>query len=285
MRSYRVVCAVLSASTIRIFSDLHYGDGASRLKALSILRPLCDDADQIVLNGDTLDTRPSRDPVGSAAQRAEVLAYFEGLGRPVTFINGNHDPDLSAHHHLELADQRVFVTHGDILFEDVVPWSRDAGELRRLVAEGLAALSPAQRESLAEQFNVIHRAAARIPQRHQSERHGLKYAIGFAADTVWPPTRILRVLRARCESPERAARLLGAHRLPAKFFVMGHTHKLGVRRGPGGLIVLNTGSFCVPSRSGVVDVTADTIKLRLVERSGNLLRLGRLLAEFPLAAA
>jgi len=42
----------------RIFSDLHFGDRASRARRLAQLRPLLDGVDALVLNGDTLDTRP-----------------------------------------------------------------------------------------------------------------------------------------------------------------------------------------------------------------------------------
>ncbi len=274
----------LSESTIRIFSDLHYGDRASALKSLPALAPLFEGADRIVLNGDTLDTRPSRDPGATMALRAEVLGYLRGLGMPVVSINGNHDPDISSTDSLELADRRVFVTHGDILFDELVPWSRDADELGKRATAEIAALAPERRGQLADQLAAIHRAAAQIPQRHQSERHGLKYALGFAADTIWPPIRILRVLRAWRQSPARAARLLATHGLPARFFVMGHTHRLGATQAPGGVTVLNTGSFCPPGQVGAIDVTADRIALRRIEKRGAALRFGATLAEFPLAA-
>jgi len=268
----------------RIFSDLHYGDRASALKTLRTLEPLFAGADRIVLNGDTLDTRPSPDPAATAALRAEVVGYFGGIGRPVQFIPGNHDPDISDRHSVELAEGRVFVTHGDILFEDVVPWSQDAAMARQRVQAELAQLPPDQRGDLTAQLAAVHRASATLPQRHQSEKHGLKYALGFLSDTVWPPTRVLRVLRAWRESAPRAARLIAEHKLRARFFVMGHTHRFGAKRGPGGLVVLNTGSFCAPGQVGVVDVTAERIALRRIEKRGGSLRFGATIAEFPLAA-
>lgn len=270
-------------SLTRIFSDLHYGDRASALTSLNSITPLFDGADEIVLNGDTLDTRPSRHPAATIELREEVQRFFKVEGPPATWLTGNHDPDISNQHAVELAGRSVFVTHGDILFEELVPWGRDAAALRRRVAAEVAALPPESRSQLAQLFPAYRRAAASIPQRHQSERNRLKYAVSFAADTFWPPLRFLHVLRAWRETPARAAALLARHRLPATHFVMGHTHRLGVTSTPSGLVVINTGAFCPPCSGGVVDVTRDLLILRSVERRGREYRLGAALAEFELA--
>jgi len=271
------------AEITRIFSDLHYGDRASALHSLPALAPLFDGAAQIILNGDTLDTRPSRNPAGTLGLRAEVAEFFQRHGPPATFLTGNHDPDISDAHALELVERSIYVTHGDILFENLVPWGRDAALLRERVAGELAALSPDARERLEDRFSAYRRAAASIPQRHQSERHPVKYALGFAADTIWPPLRVLHVLKAWRETPARAAALLNRHKLPAKFFVMGHTHRLGFKSAPTGLVVINTGSFCPPCDGAVVDVTENRLVLRQIERRSGEYRIGTTLTEFALA--
>lgn len=273
----------MTRDVIRIFSDLHYGDRASNLRSLADLTPLFDGAAQIVLNGDTLDTRPSRTPVATEAATKEVIEFFETHAPPTTWLTGNHDPTISDQHAVEFAERRVFVTHGDILFENLVPWGRDAAVLSKRVAAELARLPPAEREQLDARFRAYRAAAKSIPQRHQSERHPLKYALGFAADTIWPPLRILHVLKAWKHTPARAAALLKRHHLPAQIFVMGHTHRLGVTRAPGGLLVINTGSFCPPCAGGVVDISATHVRLRSVERRANEFRLGATIAEFALA--
>ncbi|MEO6005987.1 MAG: metallophosphoesterase [Opitutus sp.] len=268
---------------IRIFSDLHYADRASSLNALPALQPLFEGATEIVLNGDTLDTRPSRYPENTAAAKVEVNEFFRRNAPPTTWITGNHDPDISDLHVIELAERRVFVTHGDVLFHNLVPWSRDATLLARRVNEELATFPPGDRNRLETRFIAIKRAAASIPQRHQAERNALKYAVSFARDTIWPPLRILRVLAAWREAPDRAAALLNQYHFPAKVFVMGHTHRLGVTRTTGGIVVINTGSFSPPSGAGVVDVTPDRVALRSIERHGNEFRLGPTVEEFALA--
>lgn len=273
----------MSNAFTRIFSDLHYGDRASSLKSLAALRPLLEEPSALLLNGDTLDTRPSTTPDQTAALRHEVLTFFAQLSQPVTFLTGNHDPDLSAVSFVELAQRQVLVTHGDILFEDMVPWGCDAPMLRQRIAEELNRLPSDEREAFEPRLRAYRRAASTIPQRHQSEKDPLKYLIGFLSDTIWPPTRVLHVLRAWREATERAAATVKKHHLPAKFFVMGHTHRLGVTRAASGLVVINTGSFCPPSGAGVVDVSAEKICLRELSRIRGEFRIGRTWAEIALA--
>ncbi|HYD83325.1 MAG TPA: hypothetical protein VEA63_04720, partial [Opitutus sp.] len=230
-----------------------------------------------------LDTRPGHAPGFVAALRSDVDRFFHLAALPTTCLTGNHDPDFSAHHHLELANGGVFLTHGDILFEDIVPWSQDARLARDLVAAELAKLSPAERHDVASRLSAYRRAAFAIPQRHQSAPRGLQHLLGLAQETIWPPTRVFRILRAWREVPSRVDRFLREHRPNARFFIMGHTHRLGALRTAGGIVVLNTGSFCPPGGGGVIDLTPDSLSLRRVERSGAGFRLGRTLAEFSLA--
>ena len=110
----------------RIFSDLHYGDRASRVRSLGQIAPLLDGPARIVVNGDTLDTRPGKHPRRTAELLAEVRRFFADESPPADLLTGNHDNDISETHALELAGGRVFITHGDVLFEDIVPWGRDA---------------------------------------------------------------------------------------------------------------------------------------------------------------
>ena len=114
----------MPGETIRILSDLHYGEHASRVRSLAQLRPLLDGATRLVVNGDTLDTRPGPDPDRTDRTKEEVRAFFDEVGAPVTFLTGNHDPDFSPNALADLAEGRVLVTHGDILFSDIVPWGR-----------------------------------------------------------------------------------------------------------------------------------------------------------------
>jgi predicted phosphodiesterase len=270
------------SDVIRILSDLHYGDRGSRIRSLPALRPLFESAASLVLNGDTIDTRPGPTPAATLALRAETLDFFQHSAPPVTFLTGNHDPDLSTRHTLDLAGGEIFLTHGDIIFEDLVPWGQDAPLVRQRIAEELAGLTPAERDELGPRLALYRRVAASIPQRHQSERNGLKYTVSFLKDTVWPPLRILRVLRAWRRAPGLAAALTRRHRPSANFAIIGHIHRPGFWRMPNGVTVINTGSFCPPLGGWLADVTPGRLTLRSIVPRHDEFRPGPVMAEFPL---
>jgi predicted phosphodiesterase len=273
----------VSGSFTRILSDIHYGDRASRVLRLAQLRPLLDGPVRLVLNGDTLDTRPGTRPDFTAALRNEVHAWIAALGVPVDLLTGNHDPDLTALHELDLAHGEIFVTHGDIIFDNIVPWGRDAVRIGRLITAELALLAPTARHRVEDRLAVWRRVAAQIPQRHQSEPHRLKYALRFAADTVWPPLRAFRILAAWRNAPALASALTRRHRPNARFVLTGHTHRPGVWRTSNGVIVINTGSFCPPLGGSVVDVSRDRLIVRRVDVRKGEFHPGTTVAEFALA--
>jgi predicted phosphodiesterase len=279
---------------LRIFSDLHLGDRGCRVRTPEQLAPLFDGADALVLNGDSLDTRPG--PVhlpdaavaavnaNTAAQRAGFLHFLAQHAPPTTVLTGNHDPDISAQHTLDLANGRIFATHGDVFFDDIVPWSRDVPLMRRLLAREFAALAPAERKQLEHRLAAFRRVCASVPQRHHSERNPFRYTFGVLADIAWP-TRTLAVLRAWRQTPALAAEFLRTHRPHARFLLMGHTHRPGIVQTPGGLTIINTGSFCAPANPCAVDLTAEKLTLRRIVSQGGRFRFGQTLATFALASA
>ncbi len=270
------------APLIRIFSDVHYGDRGSRVRDPAQLNPLVGDCGGLVLNGDLLDTRPGPEPARTAAQRAAVLEYFSRRGPPTTFVTGNHDPDLSAVHLLELAAGRVQVTHGDILFDDIVPWGRDAAAIQRILRSEFAAIPPDSAPELERRLAALRRVAAAIPQRHQSERNLARYLLGLASDTLWPPHRFRSVIRAWRELPRRAAALAREHRPQARFVVVGHTHRPGVWPTRSGVVVINTGSFGPLLGGMIVELSATALRVRRLERRRGEFHAGEKVAEYPL---
>ena len=282
-RSYHAPTSLVPGKLIRILSDIHYGDHASRVDRLPQLRPLLDGVTHLVLNGDTLDTRPGPLPAHTAECRAVVAEFFSREVSTATFLTGNHDADFSPHHHLDLADGKVFVTHGDIFFDDIVPWSKDAGLISRRIAEELRSLPSELHHHLDHRMAVLRRVAASIPQRHQSERSRIKYALHYLADTIWPPLRTLRVVQAWRLAPTRALELTQRHRPTAKFILSGHTHRPGIWRMPAGVTVINTGSFCPPFGGYAVDLGEEQLTVRRVDVRAGEFRPGDIVAEFPLA--
>jgi UDP-2,3-diacylglucosamine pyrophosphatase LpxH len=267
----------------RIFSDVHYGDRASRARSLAQLTPLLEGPSALVLNGDTLDTRPGSDSNRTAEMTAEVLAFFPRQIPQVTFLTGNHDANLTQYHALDLAGGEIFVTHGDILYDDLVPWSQDAPHIRDLLAREFSKLPLATHETLETRLEIFRRVAISIPQRHQSERNFLKFALQFANDTVWPPSRLARILRSWRDMPELATSVLRRHRPNAKFIVIGHTHRPGIWRRRDGRVVINTGSFSRPLGGCVVDLLPGRLLVRQIDARRNEFHAGDTIAEFALA--
>ncbi len=272
----------MPAETIRILSDLHFGDHASRIKCLAQISPLFDSVAHLVLNGDTLDTRPGPLPRHTAECRAIVADFFPRSVPQTSFLTGNHDPDLSPLHHLDLANGKVFVTHGDIFHDDIVPWSNDAALIRQRLTVERRAYTADVPSDLAQHFALVRRVAASIPQQHQSERNRLKYTARFLADTVWPPSRIARIIETWRNTPALAAGFLRQHRPRARFIISGHTHRRGIWPQPDGVTVINTGAFCPPGGSYAVDVSPDKLVIREVVRRAGEFRLGPIVAEAPL---
>jgi len=269
----------------RIFSDLHHGDRGSQLRSLAQVTPLLEGIDTLVLNGDTIDTRPGPYPERTAAHRAELEAFCRAAAPRIVLLTGNHDPDLSALHSLDLVDGLVFVTHGDVLFDDIVPWGRDAPQIRERLAAARAALTTDEQRSLEAQFAVYRKVCLGLPQRHQAERDFWKYLASFTLDVFWPIDRPLRILRAWREAPERAAALARAHRPNARFVILGHLHRPGVWRARDGRVIVNTGSFCRPLGSTFVDLMPDRIVVRRIVSRGGEFHPGDVQAEFALADA
>jgi predicted phosphodiesterase len=273
----------MAAEVIRIFSDLHYGDRSSRITRLAALAPLAEGADAVILNGDTLDTRPGPAPAFTAACQAEIAAFFAEWGPPVTFLTGNHDPDHGTLHCLDRAEGRIFITHGDVLYPDIVPWGRDAPLIRRKIELAWQSRTQSRETApLAERFEVLRQVAATVPQRHQSERSGMKYYRQLAVDTMWPPWRIPRIMTAWGAFPLLADEFLRNFRPHAQVMLNGHTHRPGIWRRPSGAVLVNTGSLCRPFGALAADLSAEMLRIRAIEQTGQEFRVGGTVAELHL---
>ncbi len=271
----------MSSTQVRIISDIHYGDRISAVSDFAQLAPLLEDTETLILNGDTIDTRPGPDP-DYAQQLEEDLRKLERLSpTQIKYITGNHDPDISNHHFEELVHGSVLVTHGDVLFPNIVPWGRDAALARELVDQALSKLKQNDDE-LIRLLNAHRQASANIPQCHQAERNGWRYFSSFLTDTIWPPKRPFHILNSWRQFPRRGQALLVAHRPQAQFLVAGHTHWPGIWRRTDGRVVINTGSYCPPCGRLMVEVTNDQLLVRRLRIRQGDFHPGRIIAHFTL---
>jgi UDP-2,3-diacylglucosamine pyrophosphatase LpxH len=153
--------SIASEPTI-ILSDLHLGHRASQIRDPEEIAPILKEARAVVFNGDTVEMRTGVDrPVGRR-MAAAVARLCHSIGCRATFINGNHDPSVSKIDHLDLLDGRLLVTHGDILFLGVAPWSRQALAYRKIHLRALAHLGPDALINFEKRLLATKRASLRL---------------------------------------------------------------------------------------------------------------------------
>lgn len=266
---------------IRILSDLHYGDRISRVRSLASLRPLLAGAGRIVFNGDSIETRPGHGLRPPAALRRQFLDFMQREAPGSVLLTGNHDADISDVHYLDLLGGLMFVTHGEIIFDDLAPWSPEQPELRKSYHRHLEALDPRERVSLEARLDACKKASAQLPwSRRRPPRAGWRRVVRI----FWPPGRTLGMIRAWRQLPDRAAEMVRRHRPDARFAVVGHTHLPGIwiRRN---VVVINTGSFCPPFGGYAIDVLPDQVVVRRIRRRQGEFHPGRVVARFALAPA
>ena len=270
------------AEVTRILSDLHYGDPASRVRSLDDLRPLFAGADRIVFNGDSVETRRSPISEETNAIRQEFVEFARTAVPRCVVVTGNHDPDVSAVHHLELLGGLVFITHGEVLFDDLVPWSRELPQIRDLYRQELSALTPAQRATPDERLAACKRACARLVLPTDPHPRHLWGRILRTARIFWPPRCSWAMFEAWSQLPERAVAFAREYRPGVRFVVVGHTHRPGVWIRSDAVII-NTGSFRPPFGCYATDVSIEQVVVRQVRCSGGRFDLGRVVAAFALA--
>lgn len=270
----------VSVPVTRIISDVHYGDPAGLVHDLKSLAPLCDGIDRLVINGDALDTQVLENPAEPLGQLHALLS--SGVPEHV-LITGNHDPDISNIHELLLADERIWVTHGDVFFDEIAPWSKLVPEVRRRIRTHTTHLSSEELKRLEVRFEIFRKVCLKLPREHNPHARGTWPRLMRIAKAVFPPNRFLAMLRVWREMPAIAASVARAQRRNARVVIAGHTHSQGFWKRPDGITVVNTGCFCVGRTALAVDIAGTDLFIRKVERRGGEFRAGPKLTQFSLA--
>jgi predicted phosphodiesterase len=277
----------MSAGRLRIFSDLHFCDPRSVLQDLECFAPLLGNAERVVFNGDSIDTHvPSQ-----ARHLGELRDFAARSGRETTWLSGNHDPDISEHAELLLHDERLWITHGDVFFHAVAPWSHHAAELRRRFAEALHPLPEPERDRVETRLRLHRQIVRALPEPMELWNQSPVARLRRLAQIAFPPRRPFEILRAWTSTPRRVAALALAQRPNAQVVILGHTHYPGVwrvpvERGRPPLIVVNTGSFTRPFGGAFVEIEGERLRVRRIRRDEyGAFREGRSLAELSLREA
>jgi len=242
-----------------IISDLHLGRPGRRSPTAEALRPLWQDADELIVNGDVAEVHHPhyRGVAAREVLRLADLCHEDGVR--ITVISGNHDAYLTDRRHLLLADGRIIVTHGDSLHPQIVPWSPDAHRLESAYRAAMQHVddpaAPTLEDILAASQHAAHHEW--IITSNHSRRAALRRLLTN-------PRCMLEVIRAWRNYPVHAAAFAALHVPDAQVIVFGHTHRAGVWT-PGERIVMNTGSFGWPGRPHAVLVDGETVSLWPIE--------------------
>lgn len=249
---------------VRILSDLHLGHRVSRINRVEALRPLVTGAGTIVFNGDTWQELALLFRDRSQAMLEELQAICREEGAEPIFLSGNHDPGWSGTGWLKIADGRIIITHGDALFFDGSPWSREAihGQemIRQLWQEHHAAAC-----DVGERLRLARATARNLVPKVFPKGRKLWQRIWEAAH---PPQRALNMLHAWLTQADAAAGFLERYFPKAEAIIIGHFHLDGIwnRRGK---LVINTGAFLPPGKARWVEYRDGWLSCGRIIETGN----------------
>ncbi len=265
---------------LRILSDLHFRDAATRLRRLEDLEPLLAGVQELWLNGDTCDNQ-----TGLPAEQVEAIRRFFRTRVPtVRFLTGNHDPDISDTHWCATPDGRLCATHGDAFFRCAVPWSRRRPVLEARIRAAMAAHPDLDDNTLDGRLALHRLACTGLPRECDPEATSHLHRLRRLVTEFWPPRQPLAMLDAWRSLPDRVAAVAPGWFPRAQVVVTGHVHYPKLWRR-GGLTVVNTGAFTGPLGAFVVDRVADHIAVRRLKLRRGLWQAGPLIGEVVLGPA
>jgi predicted phosphodiesterase len=252
---------------LRILSDLHVGHPAGLIRDIAELSPLLRGVHRVIFNGDSVEMRFLAEREIGHRNIREIGELCLANGTRPFFINGNHDPVASSASHLDLAGGEVLVTHGDMLFHDISPWSHEARIIGAAHDQLLAEFEEDALADFEKRLFALKKAALALEMHDLPIRPGPLAKLAVLLRESWPPWRPLLIIKCWIETPGEAERIARTFRPDAKFMIIGHTHWSGWWRRRG-LTIINTGSYMAFSNRLMVDVTEKELQIRRVVRRG-----------------
>jgi predicted phosphodiesterase len=265
-----------------ILSDLHLGHRASLVRDPEQLAPIFREAKTIVLNGDTAELRHQIDRPLGRGLAAHLARVSHAAGAKTIFINGNHDPVISQIDHLDLAEGQILVTHGDMLFLGIAPWSRQAYAYRKVHLRALEQLGPDALLNFEKRLLATKRTSLKLQLLEEPTTRDRLPKLGLIARQLWPPYRPFMILRAWWDTPKLGAKLLQVFRPEARFLLIGHTHYPGCWSHDG-RVIINTGSFVLNFGAFAVLLKDKSFEIRKIERCQKNFVLGKRIKEFGIS--
>jgi predicted phosphodiesterase len=262
-----------------IISDTHLGRPRAAALSARALRPLWQGAAHMIINGDVAEVHHPHHWPTAARQTLELFDLCEEDDVQLTLLSGNHDPYLSDIRHLHIANDQVFVTHGDVLHPAIAPWSPAAGRIRAAFEKALSQIDGDDRSALESRLDAAQHAS-----HSEWGQLRLEAARSRIRSMMVRPWAIAKVLWYWRIVPELAAAFARGHVPEARYFVFGHTHRPGIWTIDG-LTIINTGSFGFPGTPRAVVIEDDALHVhRIVRRRGEYQLSSEPLAQFALDA-
>ena len=160
-------------------------------------------------------------------------------------LTGNHDPEASTEGWLSLSDDRILVTHGDMIYETASPWSRELFERRALVQE---LLGSRECQNLHDRWEC----ALEVGKLLRPNSKMAPNFLGYLKLAFWPPERLIEVGKVWAGFAQEGGRFLERFQQEAEVLVCGHFHRSG-KFSVGDRTVWNTGSLMKMSKGLAVD--------------------------------
>ena len=214
-----------------------------------MLAPLLEGVDRLVLAGDIWQQRKMGEGVQKALRMlTELTTMIEARGIALDLLRGNHDPTGGAGV-CWLANRQVLVTHGDAVYDDATPWSREIGNYRREVDAIVEKYRPVSHlaEACADRAREIAMTIRVVPLPR------LPPPLNFFATAFWPPSRPLEMIRVWRGMGDQGISFLKHSGEGARVLICGHFHRAGIWEKEGYLMV-NTGAFMKGSQPWMVDL-------------------------------
>jgi len=253
----------------RILSDLHLGHRVSRIMRVESLRPLIAGAGTVIFNGDTWQELARLFKEQSVAMLEELREICHQEGAEAVFLPGNHDPGWDGPGWAELALGRIIVVHGDALFAEGSPWSREAfsrgAEVKRLWdLHAEAWHDPAARIALARKIAI----ALKTKEYPKGKRLWSRIL-----EAIRPPRRAWEMLRVWAIQGDVAAQFAERYFPKAEVVIIGHFHRTGIwnRRGK---LILNLGAYLTPGAARWAEYSGGMLTCGKVDESGDPFQLG-----------
>lgn len=272
-------------SPIRVFSDLHLAHPGCRIESVEHLAPLFEGAGTVIFNGDTCEQRRTDWADDGKAKLEALRALLERCGvEEAIFLRGNHDPFISETDHLELADGRVLVTHGDAIFPHISPWS---AKIWLLIPEIESIRAEYDSEKLASDLETVLECTHRCRNLNKDSGDEFDTTGPFAKirsllRIAWPPRRPLKILHTWATIPRDAHDFLARVKPSSQVMLFGHTHFPGTWNRDA-RIAVNTGGFMsfMPARG--VEISGGEIEVFAIEESDRSVRRGKSLNQIEIS--